>query len=299
MEQYQWLILWIAAGCVLFLAENWRSNHCLHSKQYTIESEKIPPSFHGKKIAFLSDLHNRELNRGNEIIFRMLRREQPDYVFAGGDMIVSKLIDGTETAAAFMERLSKEYDVYCGNGNHEARMLWKQSQYPQAGVIYRNYIQKLQKMGVTHLCDETIRIEEGTDCIYLSELELSEDYYRKFHRQPLTESYIEQRLGVCCDDSFHILLAHNPDYFEDYAHWGADLTLSGHVHGGIMRLPFLGGVISPSYELFPKYDSGLYEIRKKKMIISEGLGSHSIRIRLFNPPVIDFITLQRVERVEK
>ena len=293
MKNKKWLAALAGAGCVLFFVENRRSNQCLGMNEYTIESHKIPKSFDGKKIAFLSDLHNNELGKDNEKIFRMLEEINPDYVFVGGDMIVSKMASDSETAIAFMTELAGKYTVYCGNGNHESRLQWKEEKYPETGVIYRNYIKKLKNAGVNHLYNETIRIEEGSDFIYLSELELSKDYYKKLCSQTLPLSYMESRLGTCEDDSFHILLSHNPAYFETYAQWGADLTLSGHVHGGIMRLPFLGGVISPSYELFPKYDGGYFEKEHHKMIISMGLGSHSIKIRLFNPPKIDVITLKR------
>ena len=104
---------------------------------------------------------------------------------------------------------------------------------------------------------------------------------------------MEEHLGTADRRHFQILMAHNPDYFEDYVNWGADLVLSGHVHGGIMRLPVLGGVISPSYQIFPKYDAGIFSSGTGKMIISTGLGCHSIKIRLFNPPEIDVITLKR------
>ena len=83
-------------------------------------------------------------------------------------------------------------------------------------------------------------------------------------------------------------------FFDAYAGWGADLTLSGHIHGGIVRIPGIGGVISTSYRLvFPKYDGGYYEQNQKKMIVSRGLGSHTIPVRLFNPAelvVIDLVT---------
>ena len=73
-------------------------------------------------------------------------------------------------------------------------------------------------------------------------------------------------------------------YFDYYAKWGADLVLSGHVHGGLLRLPIIGGVISPQIKLFPKYTGGLYKLNKAVMIVSRGLGTHTIRFRFFNPP---------------
>lgn len=280
-----------------FLIENVRSNKKLTKKHYVISSRKIPEAFDGKKLLFLSDLHNVQLGRNNKRLIEAIDREKPDYILAGGDMLVSKAGNHSNQAVSLMEELTKRYPVYCGNGNHEERLLWRQKECPEAGKIYREYVEALKSCGVHHLYNKTVRINEGDSFLYLSGLELSEFYYSKFSQHILSKAYIEKRLGTCERDSFHILLAHNPSYFETYADWGADLTLSGHFHGGIVRLPFIGGVIAPSYRLFPKYDAGLFRIGKKRMIVSTGLGSHSIKLRLFNPPKIDIITLEREERV--
>lgn len=74
---------------------------------------------------------------------------------------------------------------------------------------------------------------------------------------------------------------------------GADLTVAGHVHGGVMKLPLLGGVISPSFRLFPKYDRGMFEEYGKRMVLSRGLGMHTIPIRIFNPGELVVIHLER------
>lgn len=86
--------------------------------------------------------------------------------------------------------------------------------------------------------------------------EIDMDYYKKLSRREMKVSYLNSLLGRPSSDEYNILIAHNPDYFKAYAAWGADLVLSGHVHGGIMRLPVLGGVLSPSLRLFPRYDGG-------------------------------------------
>ena len=107
---------------------------------------------------------------------------------------------------------------------------------------------------------------------------------------------MKKRLGKADKDAFSLLLAHNPVWFEDYAAWGADLTLSGHVHGGVVRLPFLGGVLSTSFRLFPKYDGGYFTKEGKHMIISRGLGAHTIPLRLFNPAELVVIELEPQEK---
>ncbi len=68
--------------------------------------------------------------------------------------------------------------------------------------------------------------------------------------------------------------------------------LSGHVHGGIMRLPFLGGVIAPSYKLFPKYDGGVYRGDGSVMLLGRGMGSHTLPFRFFNPAQLYAVTLK-------
>jgi predicted MPP superfamily phosphohydrolase len=272
--------------------ENKRSHTKLSFSYDTIHSGKIPAGFHNKKIAFLSDLHNNEFGKDNERIIKVLELENPDYVFVGGDMLVSKMGSEYGTALTLLEQLAKKYPVYCGNGNHEARLLWKAEEKPESGVIYEEYISAIKKAGVHHICNNMVKIMEGEDCICLSEIDLPKPFYKKLSSVKLDPEYMEKQIGHCEKENFQVLLAHNPAYFDTYARWGADLTLSGHVHGGIMRLPFLGGVIDPAYHLFPKYDAGLFEKDGKKMIISVGLGTHSIKIRLFNPPKINIITLK-------
>ena len=93
------------------------------------------------------------------------------------------------------------------------------------------------------------------------------------------------------EEKYNILLAHNPNFIESYAKWGADLILSGHIHGGMVRLPVLGGIFSPDTVLFPKYTSGLYEVEGKKLIVSRGLGRGVRGFRLFNKPEMIVITL--------
>lgn len=78
-----------------------------------------------------------------------------------------------------------------------------------------------------------------------------------------------------------MLLAHNPMFFSVYKEWGADLTFSGHLHGGYIRIPGIGGVISPQFQLFPKYDRGIFEEEGHTLCVSAGLGDHTISPRFF------------------
>ena len=92
-------------------------------------------------------------------------------------------------------------------------------------------------------------------------------------------------------------MAHSPVYFSAYSKWGADLTLSGHLHGGIMRLPFVGGVIGPDFFIFPKYSGGLYKENNRNMIVSCGAGMHTVNLRIFNPPELTLVELRFGEKL--
>ena len=121
--------------------------------------------------------------------------------------------------------------------------------------------------------------------------ELPEKYYKRFHQQYISAEEIRKSIQEPEEGRYNILLAHNPVYFEGYALWGADLTLSGHLHGGLVRLPLIGGVISPQVKLFPKYDCGMYEKYGRKLLVTAGLGSHSIAFRINNPAEIMLVEL--------
>lgn len=98
------------------------------------------------------------------------------------------------------------------------------------------------------------------------------------------EHFIQEALGEAKKDAVQILLAHNPMFAKEYADWGADITVCGHTHGGLVRIPGIGSVISPQFELFPKYDAGEFEFDGKKVYVSKGLGTHTFHIRVLTVP---------------
>ncbi len=123
-------------------------------------------------------------------------------------------------------------------------------------------------------------------------LEIPLECYKHFGRGKLSTEQIEDGIGNSCEDGYEILLAHNPTYMKSYVKWGADLVLSGHLHGGIVRLPLLGGVIAPNFIVFPKYSGDLYQEGDTHIVVSKGLGTHTINIRLFNPAELVVLHLQ-------
>ena len=169
--------------------------------------------------------------------------------------------------------------------------------YPESyGTEFDEYMERLKKAGILVLDNESaliqVKREQRLTNIRVSGVSIERFYYKRFRKIYMSSKYLDGLIGRADENAYQILLAHNPEYFETYSDWGADLTLSGHIHGGIMRLPVLGGVISPKLVIFPKYDGGHFVRNGRHMVLSRGLGMHTIPIRIFNPAELVVVHLK-------
>ncbi|MCR5508634.1 MAG: metallophosphoesterase [Lachnospiraceae bacterium] len=245
--------------------------------RYRLINDKLKkPHF---KFAFISDLHGRVHGADMESVFKAIDDEKPDAVFLAGDMVTTGRYSDfdADKALGFMGKLAARYPVYYGIGNHEEKLRRRPDLFPG---LYEDYCTKLQKIGISMLTDVKVSLYDAGIDIY--GLDLEHEYYRKFKINPIPDDLLKKKFGDCDPSRVSILIAHNPEQFDGYAKWHPDIVLSGHVHGGIISLPFLGGVISPQLKLFPKYDAGLFERDGSKMILSRGLGTHTIPVRINN-----------------
>ncbi len=254
---------------------------------YYLKSKKIKSPV---TIVMLADLHNQEYGENNEILLGEIRKNSPDFVCLAGDMLIGHSKIPYEIGQNAVMALAKEYPVFYGLGNHEARMRQDREIY---GTRYEDYMEPIEALGVKVLINEhaQISVKNNHFCIY--GYDLPPKYFKKFNRYVFEATQLGAVLGKCDEreSCYNILLAHNPVYFQQYAAWGADLTLSGHLHGGIIRLPLIGGVITPQAKLFPRYSAGKYKIGEKEMVVSRGLGTHTIPIRFNNKPELSVIHL--------
>lgn len=275
----KWLVL-IGTILILCVAEWLREIHTFRTTHYTINSPKLNGLKKERKIVFLSDLHNNSYGKQNQKLVRAIAGESPDFIFVGGDMVVGKK-EATQTVAEeFVSQLTKICPVYYANGNHEFRMKINPDVY---GDIYAKYKSKLENAGVVFLENSNMKLQWEDSTIKVIGLEIPREGYKKFKNVKIPLEEITRRIGKSESQEFQILLAHNPIYMDLYCEWGADLVLSGHIHGGVVRIPFVGGVISPQFRLFPRY-SGEYKKRgNTSMVVSKGLGTHTIKVRFINP----------------
>ncbi len=243
-------------------------------REYSVTSDKIKENM---DIVLMSDLHNKQYGKNNDKLVNAINNVNPNCIIVAGDMLTAKPDKSYEVPITLFEQI-KEYPIYYGIGNHEYRMKIYKEVY---GDAYKQYMNQLKKMGIHILENESIYLQDKN--VTIQGLMIERKYYKRFYKNHMNSDYLKSIIGNVNEKAFQIFIAHNPEYFEDYQKAGADLVLSGHIHGGVMRLPILGGVVSPKCTIFPKYDGGLFEYNKAKMILSRGLGSHTIPIRIFNP----------------
>ena len=272
----------------------------LYTKKYQIYSPKLPLSFDGFKFIFISDLHGKIYGKENTTLIQLINKANPDCILIGGDMMVGgenpKYEFGYSPISAksvdisidLISKLSKKYTIIHALGNHEEKL---------HSELWRKYTEALKEFNVKLIDNDVYRfINDDEEQIDIYGLSLGREFYPKFKRKELDVRNITDKIGTK-GENYSILMAHSPVYFSAYSKWGADLTLSGHLRGGIMRLPFAGGVIGPDCFIFPKYSGGLYKENNRNMIVSCGVGMHTVNLRIFNPPELTLVELRFGEKL--
>lgn len=268
---------------IMFLIYVVYSNWQINVTTYEIYSEEIPTSFKGFKIAQVSDLHNRDFGEGSSRLIKKIHAQNPDIVVLTGDMVSTTDTDFTPFYQ-FISEITNDYPIYYIVGNHE------QALEEQKLTELKQF---LTSNGVIILDNEFVTLEDGEDKIYLYGMWFHLMYYKNAKDESIHFG-IEQMNKILSTkkDGFSIGLIHNPVYFHTYADWGMDLVLSGHMHGGIINVPFKGGLLSPEIEFFPTFDAGYFTYKDSQMIISRGLGDSIPIPRLFNTPELVIIELK-------
>ena len=246
-------------------------------------------------ILYTNDVHTYIDKQAPELTYAAIAALKQSYQNAGkkvllvdaGDHVQGTAYGSMDQGASIIELMNAAgYDAMTV-GNHELDL-------PPA--VWEQLRQTIAQSGCRLLQNQTISLEmPGSVPLYLAGADLAYGVYRDENRkfrnlQPYTAADLENDLGR--RRGCTVLLAHNPLLLDSYAGWGADLVLCGHVHGGLVRLPFLGGVLSPERKFFPQYDKGLDEKDGTKMYVSGGIG----KPRLCNPPEINLIHLKSVQK---
>lgn len=241
---------------------------------YTVESDRLPSAFGGFRIAQVSDLHNDDLSDNFASLLTKLEKAAPDIIAVTGDLVDCRVPD-MDKAAYFMQQALQIAPVFYVTGNHEAALY---AEYPQ-------FEQRLRDMGITVLNNEAVSLTVGNAQITLLGLaDPNATTMDSNDRISLMQTYTTQ--------GFTIVLSHRPELFDEYYTAQADLVLTGHAHGGQIRIPFVGGIYAPGQGLLPEYDAGVFTRGSTVMYISRGIGNSLFPIRFNNRPEIPVIILQ-------
>lgn len=263
---------------VLLGAGVWWGNTSLQTTQTSLSFADLPAGFDGCRIVVLSDLHSAEFGKNNEDLFAAVAAAKPEYIFFLGDLCDRFRGMPTGYAQTVAKGLCAIAPVYYVTGNHE----WALGDVPALKELLSN-------CGVTVLSNQYVTLERSGSTLVLAGIDDPNGYAdQKTPEELAAELYAQE------GHPFWILLAHRNDRFESqYSLLGADLVMSGHGHGGIIRLPFTDGLLSTDRTLFPSYTAGFYEKNGSALFVTRGLGNSGRSFRLFNRPEIAVVTLHK------
>lgn len=245
---------------------NYRQISKLTISRVNISSNKIHEDI---RITQISDFHSNGLV-DLEKLFYEIKAFNPNFIVLTGDIIdrntrdlnrVFKLLDG-------LSKLGK--DIFFVYGNHEIN-------HP----LIDSLVYKMDRLSIVILDNKNVDLTIDNDNINISGISFLVD--RKKYRKASDNM---------AEDKLNILLSHSPDKALKYLSSKEDIILSGHTHGGQVRLPFVGAIIAPNQGLFPKYDKGIIDIGDIILYIDSGLGNSKLPIRAFNPIQISNITIE-------
>lgn len=270
-------IIFVTAIAVFIIMLVAYHNTQLKLTKKTLVTKRLPRNFDGLKIAVISDLHKKSFGKDNYRLIDTVKSASPDIIIFPGDLI-SRFETTVKSQTKLISALSKIAPVYYTYGNHEVD-------------ADREIRDEIKKLPMTTLLNGAVKIEKDGEFINAAGVYFESEYYRNknggYKNLPhVGFEDIEKRIGKK-PDGFTLLLAHNPDYFPAYAKWGADITFSGHIHGGVVRIG-KKGLLHPERKFFPKYSAGIYKIGDKALAVTTGLG----KFRLFNASEVMLVTLK-------
>ena len=249
--------------------------------EYRICSGKISSPC---QLVLIGDLHNTEHGQENTEIVDICRDIAPDMILGIGDMVIG----GTREiglAVRLMEKLREAAPVYIVNGNHETNLRTCPGRY-------RCLMRRYREAGVNVMNNRAARTAIRRNHFFVAGLELPRSKYKKLRRPVLPMKELRSYLPFCpAEDAFSILLAHNPEFIPQYFRWGADLSLSGHNHGGVLRLPGGRALVSAYGFPLPPYGCGIYREDERTAVVTAGLGDHALPVRICNPMEVVVIRL--------
>lgn len=252
-------------------------NNMVELNKYDVSTSKLSSEFN-LKIAHISDFHNTKLK---DKTVERLKEAEPDIIVVTGDLIDSRKTN-VQISVDFMTEAVKIAPCYYVTGNHESRI-------PEP---LNELLVALNNIGVTVLRNESTLLDVNGEKINIIGIEDPMFTLKRDSTKKAKATVYESLKPLVSKEYYNLVLCHRPEVFDSYVSLGVDLALSGHAHGGQVRLPLIKGIISPNQGIFPRYTEGLYTKENTNMIVSRGVGNSLIPFRINNKPEVLLITLK-------
>lgn len=267
-----------AAALILGAALLADSRFNIDISEYRLEFDSLPAEFDGFKIVLISDLHGWSFGKDNGRLAALVRQAKPDLVAITGDMV--SRADDFEAVEGLLAGIEGIAPMYYVNGNHE----WGGHWTSRTETLMNNY-------GVRCLSNEFESFEKDGSRIVVCGLE-----DRNGRADMIKPPELAEELRRQYPEDFVLCLCHRNDTLIRYPRLPVELVLSGHAHGGIVRLPFVGGVLDVRGKLGAEYESGVYSLGALTQLVSRGLGNSVFIPRFLNRPELPVISLVSAEK---
>ena len=253
-------------------------NTKLQVSNYNIINHNIPIDFNNYKIVQISDFHNNKSNTLTNDLIKEIEKQKPNIIVLTGDLIDSNKTD-IEVAINFIKNINNIAPIYFVSGNHESNISsyskLKEQIEENKVIILDNKVEILKinesEINLIGIDDPRMANEDGVSDSEIVKVELANAKYN--------------------ENKYSILLSHRPELFDTYVEKEINLILTGHAHGGQIRIPFIGGIVAPNQGFFPKYTSGIFEKSKTTMVVNRGIGNSILPFRINNRPELVVITI--------
>lgn len=303
------LVLKLIIVYILFLVLVYFINMFLNNEvfitKYKVKDNYFIESSKKYKIIQISDIHSIRSVKQKEKIISKIEKESPNIIFITGDLIDSSYyleeiyrynkneVDFPEKyTLSLISELVNITDVYYVYGNHEMMLL----DNPEKNILKT----KIEEIGVHIINNKIEKLNILDSTVYLLGVQDPATLY-KDKKYAYIDTHKKQEETILKDllkqlkekKIYTILLSHRPEYFEIYCKYKINIIFSGHAHGGIIRLPIIGGIYAHSQGIFPKYTGGVYKKDNSKMFVNRGIANSNFPMRIFNPPEIICVEISR------
>ena len=271
----------ILSALVLLAGFTWYENRTIQTQTFRLCAPNLPQAFSALRVVQISDLHGEVFGENSRRLIAAVKNAKPDLIAITGDL-ADEYTD-LSMLRPLVSKLCAIAPVFYVTGNHEWVLTREKRQ---------QLFEILDECGVIRLRNEFRLLQKNGETMVLAGVDDPNGPYD----QKTPAQLVKEIRETCADEAYILMLSHRNDQLEMWARLGVDAVLCGHAHGGVVRLPVLGGLFGTRYELLPEYTAGVYAQGKTQVLVSRGLGrSHRIPLRFCNRPQLVVAILEREE----